>query len=197
MPSEGRPGRTTPFRAPFDVRRRLHFHHADRMARAIPRLVTRASVVRQPLQQRQQRPQIRCAGDFRLLHLLSSASVPSAPPCQEDVMIRHRGHGGHLMPNGTGIFVEGTFRAGRNQVPFDRLKPVLLQEGQQPLCRTALILSYFSITSTSSPGSYRPPSAGREIMPLACARPTRSLDPVHGSGVASRPSPLRTSVQGR
>jgi hypothetical protein len=35
MPSEGRPGGTSPIRVPFDVRRRLHFQHADRMAWAI------------------------------------------------------------------------------------------------------------------------------------------------------------------
>jgi hypothetical protein len=40
------------------------------------------------------------------------------------------------MPKGTGIFVEGKFRAGRNQVPFDRLKPVLHQR-QAEACPTS------------------------------------------------------------
>ena len=30
-----RPGRSSPMLAPFDMGRRLHFHHADRMVRAI------------------------------------------------------------------------------------------------------------------------------------------------------------------
>jgi hypothetical protein len=36
-------------------------------------------------------------------------------------MIRHCGHGTHLVPHGTGRLVTGKFGVGGNRVPFDTL----------------------------------------------------------------------------
>jgi len=52
-------------------------------------------------------------------------------------------------------------------------------------------------TSTSSPASYRRPPAGSASRPAAPARPSRSDEPDHGSGVAASASPEASSRQGR
>ena len=54
-----------------------------------------------------------------------------------------------------------------------------------------------SMTSTSSPVSYRRPPAGSASRPAAPASPSRSDEPDQGSGVAARPPSETASRQGR
>jgi hypothetical protein len=109
--------------------RRLHFHHADRMVRAIlartrlPDLIPELSgcqiVFREftALNALDSAAVFAFRSDASVILGRTDSDVPSAPPRQYDVTIRHRGRGAHLMPNDSGIFGKPKCRAGRNRVP--------------------------------------------------------------------------------
>jgi hypothetical protein len=109
-----------------------------KMQTAIPQPVTLAPVVMQPLQQRQQLPQLLGAGDFRLRHLLPS--LPCHPRLPATMTSRFVAEAmAQISCQTTPEFCEAKMPAGKESgTGFDRLKPVLLQQGQHRPCRTVL-----------------------------------------------------------